>query len=333
MSKRREAAAFIAALVLFLCVSWVLGWLLMPVRTEYGGVWESYRQEPEDSVDLLFCGSSITYCDVIPALIWEETGLSGYVMAGPEQTIPVTYYYVREAFRTQSPRLVVLEATGMFFAEYKNYTKANIGYMPLGLNRLGATFAGAEREELWGLLFPLHNYHYRWQEVSLEEMEEHLRPGKDLTAGYTLLTESCGVPTLQQLDYSAETETYRENLAYIAMLKEFCDGQGAELLLYTAPSVSEAPEAAYETLAGDLEALGVAYADLRDVGEEIGIDDESDWYDFLHYNLRGAEKFTRYLAGYIGDSYSLTPCGTDTGRWQERLDHIRQAVENLKAEG
>ena len=61
---------------------------------------------------MLFFGSSMVYCDVVPAIIWEETGLRSYVMAGPEQTIPITYYYLREACKTQSPQAVVIELTG-----------------------------------------------------------------------------------------------------------------------------------------------------------------------------------------------------------------------------
>ncbi len=84
--------AFLLALVLFLGVTWAGGRLLMPQRKEYGSLWEQYLREPENSLDLLFLGSSIAYCDVAPAWIWEESGLRSWVMAGPEQTLSLTYY-------------------------------------------------------------------------------------------------------------------------------------------------------------------------------------------------------------------------------------------------
>ena len=144
MRKRREIAAFLAALLLFLLLSWGAGWLLRPNRTEFGSMWAAYLREPKNSVDVLFFGSSLVYCDIAPAWIWDESGLQSYVMAGPEQTIPLTYYYIREACRSQKPQTVMLEATGMFYQKYQNYTRANIGYMPLTGNRIAATFAAAE---------------------------------------------------------------------------------------------------------------------------------------------------------------------------------------------
>ena len=72
----REVTAFLLAAVLFFTISWKLGQLLMPIRTVYGSDWEAYLQEEPDSHDILFFGSSLVYCDVIPAILWEETGLT-----------------------------------------------------------------------------------------------------------------------------------------------------------------------------------------------------------------------------------------------------------------
>ena len=35
-----------------------------------------------------------------------ECGARAYVLAGGEQTIPQTYYYIRQALRTQSPQVI-----------------------------------------------------------------------------------------------------------------------------------------------------------------------------------------------------------------------------------
>ena len=47
MEKRKPALglrllAFFLALLLFLSLTWLLGWLLMPQRKEYGSLWEQY---------------------------------------------------------------------------------------------------------------------------------------------------------------------------------------------------------------------------------------------------------------------------------------------------
>ena len=80
-------------------------------------------------------------------------------MAGSEQTLSITYWYLKEVFKTQSPSAVVLEATSLFFAQYQNYTQLNIDLMPFSPNKLGAIFTAAEPELRTGLLFDLWFYH------------------------------------------------------------------------------------------------------------------------------------------------------------------------------
>ena len=143
---------------------------LRPVRTNYGAVWGPYLGEPEDSLDYLWLGSSYAYCDVNPAVIYDETGLTGYVLAGPEQTLSQTYWYLRQALETQRPSAVVLEASALHFAKYQNYTQVNVGYLPAGLNKLGAVFTASEPELRTGLLFDLYFYHSRWKTATFGEL-------------------------------------------------------------------------------------------------------------------------------------------------------------------
>lgn len=329
MKKLRSIIAFLTALIIFAAVSWTAAWLLMPQRTVYGSTWDLYRAEEENSLDILCFGSSLSYCDLIPAVIWEETGLSGYVMAGPEQTVPIMYHYVREACKTQNPRLVLAEVTNVFYNQYQNYTKANISYMPFGTDRFAAAFAAAEREELFGLLFPLYNYHYRWTVIESEEVENRIFPADDITAGYTLLTESCDAPTPAELDYSSDTANYRRNIDYIEKLKNFCDKENIELLCYVTPSAGKIPTDALDALRSDLGSFGVELVDFNDSMDLLGLNNDTDWYDPLHFNLRGAEKFSRFLGGWINDNYDFTASSTNTELWCKRAEHIRTALAEL----
>ncbi len=289
MSKTRRFAAFLAAALLFLLLSWGAGDLLRPNRTAYGSMWPSYRLEARDSVDVLFFGSSLVYCDVAPAWIWAESGLRSYVMAGPEQTLPITYYYVREACRTQSPQLIMLEATGMFYQRYQNYTRANIGYMPFTGNRIAATFTAAEPSLRFGLLYPLYDYHERWTDVTREELRYNLVPQKDPLAGYTVMTDACAEPTrYEREEFTADSDLYRENVRWLEKIRDFCAKKGVALLLFIAPSAARIPAAALETLCADAAALGIPLLDCNDALPLLGINDGADWYDNLHFNINGA---------------------------------------------
>ena len=323
-----RAAAFLLALILFLGISWFAGWLFMPKRVSYGSLWEQYLQEEKNSLDVLFFGSSVVYCDVAPAWIWEESGLRAWVLAGPEQTVPITYYYIRESLRTQSPKLILLEATALFFHEYEHYTKANISTMPLSLNRLAATLTAAERQERKGLLYPMYNYHYRWTEAERAELQERLRPATDPYAGYTPLARS--LPQTRRINGERvlEPAVYEKNLRYLTKIRDLCRSKGIELQLYLAPSAAELSPELRTRLAADAAALDVSFLDLSELPSELGIDDEQDWYDPLHFNVRGAEKFSRWWGSYLSRRLTPDPSAGESD-WPLRLEKLRQYRDEL----
>lgn len=94
---KRELAAFLAAAAVLGGILAGATHYLTPQQHDYGSVWGMYEQEQTDSIDVLFFGSSVTYCDVVPAVYWENSGLTAFVQAGPEQPLPLTLDYLKPA--------------------------------------------------------------------------------------------------------------------------------------------------------------------------------------------------------------------------------------------
>lgn len=316
-----RAIALLLLLAFLPCMN-SLGKLLMPVRTEMGSTWESYLQEPENSIDVLFLGSSMVYCDVVPAQICLESGITSYAVTGPELTIPMTYYYLREALRTQSPKAVFVEMNGMFFPEYTGFTSVTIGYMPWSLNRLAATLRCAEPEKRFELLYPLYRYH---TSLDLAAIRAHLQPEADPNAGYTPLyaAKPQGAPT-ERTSYAAGTETYQNNLGYIGKIRDLCREEGITLYLYAAPSKGVIPSAAMDTLVSDLDALELTLIDFNRSLPAMNIDDETDWFDYLHFNWSGAVKFSSFLADFLAEQGFAPSAAAESELWKTR---IRAAAE------
>jgi len=320
MKRIRETISIILAAALFVLLCFAAANLLIPYRYDYGVDWKDYLDEEENTSDVLFFGSSIVYCDIIPSVIYDSTGISSYVVAGPEQTVPISYYYIREALKTQSPQAVVLELTGMFFDKYQNFTQANISYMPIGLNRLGAILNAAEPERIAGLLFPILDYHDRWYSIEKYELEDNLHHVDDGEAGYTFLSDSKPRDKLGERE-CADDGAYEYALKYLRKISELCEERGIKLILYISPEMTRIPEAELAKLRADLE--DIAYYSFTDYNEEVlfsslGIDNSTDWFDFLHFNFRGAVKLSSAMAELIS-SCSVTPSGSSSDElWAER---------------
>lgn len=321
MKKIRELFAVILALGLFTGVTYGAGRLLLPVRTMFGATWGQFQLEEPDSLDVLFFGSSVVYCDVVPAVIWKESGLTSYVMAGPEQPLPVTYHYIRQALRTQSPQAVVVELNGLFFSQYPELMKPNLLYMPWGVDRVQATLEGSDPADRLELLFPLYGSHDRVYNITTQELRDNLFPVRDEYAGYTLLTEK--VPQAQRIEafFSEDTEVYREGIQYLQKIAGLCRQQGIRLVLYLAPLYCNVPRQVLDTLYRDVANIPCdKFFDCNTDGWPA-FDPMEQWFDHEHLNLYGAEPFSRRLAEELS-GLGLEATGGESALWQARYDLI-----------
>lgn len=327
MKVKKEIISILLAFALFFALTFSAAGLLIPYRHEYGTDWKDYLNEEEGSCDVLFFGSSIVYCDVIPSVIYEETGISSYVTAGPEQTIPLSYYYIKEALKTQSPQAVVLELTGMFFNKYEGFTQANIAYMPYGVNRLEATFNAAETERRAGLLFPILDYHDRWLTVSGQELCDNLFSADDLKAGYTFLKDAVPCNEISYRSCAGE-DAYAVALEYLKKISEFCSERDVKLILYIAPEMLRIPEEDVRRLERDLQGADcTVYTDFN-CENDFGIDNETDWYDPLHFNYRGAIKFSARFAELLTEA-GISPSGNSSEElWAQRSAYLDELIKS-----
>lgn len=317
-----EIIAFVLSLVILLGVTSYLGYLYMPDRTDYGATWNMYLEEQKDSVDLMLVGSSMAYCDVIPAKIYEQTGHTAYVVSAPYMMPDVAYYYIKEALRTQSPEVIMLEATSFFFTiNEADYYKVNIGYMPYSANRLSATLFAAPDAEKLGLLFPLFNYHERWEQYDLRE---HFAPRPDaetdLLAGYTLLEKTTPQEERFEREFLYTEEEYEENIKYMHKIIDLCDDKNIQLDMFIVPACEYVSA---ELTQGLIEEAGdIKVTNFNDRFEELGLDLETDFYDKRHVNFKGAVKFTEYLSAYITENFDLPSCEHDRELWRKRVEYI-----------
>lgn len=301
---------------------------VLPYRDGYGCLWKQYLLEEKDSVDVMFFGSSLAYCNVIPSVIYDETGYSAYVMAGPQLTIDQTYYYMKEAFKTQSPKLVFLEMAGMFFSEYTDYSRINIGYMPYSINRIAAALFAAEKEERLGLLFPPYNYHELWIDFFDDEKKEEVNRSYtyDKLAGYTFLKATVAQDEKRDRSLTDYTESiYVANLESLQKIIVMCEKEGASLVLYSTPMYKPHDDKYYEMLNADISPLS-EYRDFNSELMRIGLDMENDFYDIFHLNYRGAIKFSKYIAPVI-DSYGIEKREANQQIWRERSEYLAERIE------
>lgn len=329
MKKIRELFAIVLAVCIFVGITYSAGWLLLPPLVACGANWDSFLMEEPDSVDMLYFGSSITYCDVIPAVVWEESGLTSHVIAGPEQTLPITYRYLRQACKTQSPQAVVVELHGIFFEPYPNGAKMNLLYMPWGADRVLATLEGAAPSDLLESFFPLYSVHDRVYSMTEETLSARTSRQTDPYAGYALLTEAQPSAPIAYPD-KISADQYQERIGYLRKISDFCAQEGIKLVFFLAPVHGTFPQDKLDDLYRDLDSIPHAlFFDCSD-GTWPEFDPQTQWFDFLHLNLYGAEPFSRRLAQEL-EKLGLESEHDNSALWQERYDLILEKLAEEEA--
>lgn len=320
-SVKKELAGFLCLLLALALFCGGAQRVLIPKRHDCGAVWGMYLKEPEDSIDVLFFGTSIAYSNIVPAVLYEETGIPSFLMAGPDQTIPVTYRYLREACKTQLPQAVLIEADHFLWPGVHPSDKINLAYMPWSAERLIPTFQNTSGEDRLGLLFPLYAYHSRWDELTAQDWKEGLLGYEtDSLAGYTFLSRVSKAEDLQSGERTlSSSEDYAKNLEYAGKIGDFCRERGIRLVYFLAPGFVRGGE---ELLREDLlkACPDAAFLDCGEDMDKMGLDPSADFYDAIHFNYRGAEKFSRYLADKLS-AWGVSPSGKeDKALWKKRME-------------
>lgn len=262
---------------------------------------DGFYNSPEDEYDVMFFGSSNTYCSFNPLVLWEKTGVKSYVFATQQQPPWATYHYMVDAMARQDLELAVVDI--LMFAKDNEYYDDGVNFtfcdnMPLSRNKLELIKASAPKGERFNLACRFMKYHSRWNELTKADFEYRRVNMSDYSKGYCVLTTTDA--EAQHYDVSGVTECEElteKNLLYLNKIIDLCEEQGVELMLVKTPSNATAEEKRYyNAVCTVAKERGVDFVDYNLCYDEIGIELSRDFYDKTHLNVFGAEKFTTYFA-------------------------------------
>ncbi len=341
MGKVAAAVKRIVKAVLFLLIFALLFWFAERLlQAKWVGnqsttsVWEEYRSLPENSVDVLFAGTSEVYSGIDPMYLYDASGITSFIISSGAIRFDMLYLALQEALKTQTPEVIFLDMSPIRYR--KSGSEANIhtliDQMPLSLSKL--TFVlESDCEELSFLdaLFPFFRYHSRWDELDETDFQ-YVSGDLKMTCmrGHFL---SYKTREAEWAFYENDDDTYQATeraMTYLGEIADLCEKKGIELILFKIP----APEWRQKWSDASAEAarqLGVQYLELTDEADEMGLDPASDFRDAKkHMNQNGAEKMTAYLADYLEEHYDFTDKRGSAQRWDEDLTRYHKLIESRK---
>ena len=124
----------------------------------------------------MFYGSSHTYSDINPAVLWEEAGIPSYDLAGSLQPLCNTYYYMKESLKYQRPKVMVVELVRAI--EDRDYieearTVTNTFGMKFSEEKVENLKASTAEENVADYLLGYPVYHSRYTELSRADFADY----------------------------------------------------------------------------------------------------------------------------------------------------------------
>lgn len=320
-------------MVLFFCFHKVFNF-------KYGdGIYSltKFYKEPDDSIDVLCFGSSHIFQNVNTGILWEEYGIASFDLCGSIQPLWNSYYYMKEALKTQEPKLMILDVFGAIQAEeyidHSRIIKNNYG-LKFSRDKIESVIASAPEESRMDYLLEYPTYHSRYTEIGRADFADHM--GRAFYKNYkgfgiNTRTTAYSEPKNFYTDETAELTDKAED--YLLRIIQLSKDNNIPLLLIKTPNIlNQDQQKIYNKVAEIADENGIPFVNFNLLYHEMGLDFSTDYADSNHLNHLGNAKFTRYLAECLKESYDIPDRRGDSGyeSYDLMAADCRQIVYNFE---
>ena len=307
MKKAIRCIAFVVILSLVILRTYdILKW--KDTAGDYLSATQQFYATEEDLIDVVFLGSSHSYCGTSADVMWGEYGFSAFGMNTSGQDKDSTYYMLKEVLKTQSPKVVCVEMWGLTFDEHAVLGNVYRNMLSLKLSRnsielVQAYIEDEEEQKDYILRWPI--IHTRYKELDKYDfvpydMSEYGRsvPGAYISGWSAYPQEAMECEEVGELTES--NEEWLNSLYQLSQEEDF------ELVLFMAPCVLSEEYQKQVNAAGEFAIdKEITFFDFNRLAPEIGINYSTDFVDSTHLNARGAKKLTMYLGEYFDRNFDL----------------------------
>ncbi len=268
---------------------------------------EGMYWQPKESIDVVMLGTSHVHCGINTGLLWEKYGIPAYDYSGAEQPLWMTYYYLKELYKYQSPEVIVLDlyAPARYKEDYQyNWISENIYGMRFSVNKLEMLFASVEINKINQYFPSFFAYHSRYKDLGADDFNSFFwdRKEKEAFKGYTPYWNKRAQerPKEEIFTEVQAGELTIKSEEYLRKIIQFTKEKDSELILVVVPYVeTEDDRKTYLEIEKIAEEEEITFINYNELYDEIGIDYANDFNDDSHLNYWGSCKFTEYLGDFL----------------------------------
>ncbi len=335
----KRAVTGIILTVITLTVFFLLNDILVVKRSDGITDMKSYYAQERGTVDVLILGSSHAGMNLDAAELWEDYGIASFALWGSAQPFWSTYYFLKEALKTQTPDVICLDVFAACFPfDYSDDARqvTNVAGMHYNLNRLEAAMAAGPPERWVDLFLGLPLYHTRYEELTGDDLRyfpfsAHLADEKG--TGWRSGVYEGSIEDVTKVTDRASLHPKEEE--YLRRIIEYCKEKDIPLLLIGTPNSGSKAyiQQYFNTVADIAEEYSVEFIDYNLMDEETGLTADDYWTDGIHLNTEGARKISRHLGSRLVESYGVSDRRGDDAfaSWDAFAEEVNEGYESLLA--
>lgn len=311
MDKKSKLINLIKAIIILITAAILtVGVLRILLLKSEDGInqFQAFYKQPENSIDVIFSGSSKVYCDIATGVLWDNYGIAAFDLGGAEAPSWVSYYQLKEALKTQKPKVICYEvsvaAMYSMLTQANNWASDNIYGMKWNKNRIDIIRVDSEEKEFYPRLNPYNIMHGRYKDLKENDFTNVRN-----TVSYKGFDPREDVYEMEtpQTDEITGTEPCTEKEEeYLGKLIELSANEGIPILFFASPyGVTEHEQQILNYVGEIADSKGVEFIDFNKRYDEIGMDFSSDMADSGHLNYSGNYKFTNYFGSILKEKYDI----------------------------
>lgn len=304
---------FIALLMIFSSLMKPQKWFDEKLIQNRDARYVQVTEQPKDTIDVFNIGDSLSLSTFCPMELWREQGYTSFNIGADGLRMAESYYSLLNACKEQKPKVLLMESLYLFRYSLSEDTQMLLS-QPIYYR------------------VPFLKYHNIWK--ALVEL-----PGVMIYHRGYVVNEDIGPyegPD-NYLDLELEDKNQRMTFSWLnrkwfERIKKYCDENGIEIVIYSTVSPRNYNWTRVHALEAFAKEYGVAYIDLNEHIDELGIDWNRDTNDSGdHMNYHGGKKVTSYLGRYLKENADLTDHRGDEAYkdWDEELVAFDQLVKDM----
>ncbi len=294
---------------------------------------EDFYALPQNSLNMVFIGSSHSYCTFDPELFDNHFAISSYQMGTPLQHLDTSYYELLEIYRTQTPDVVVLETYWDVLDDRFEMKQANSFFEVLQNEELKKEYIQNVfplSEKIKYYLLPIRfqqdyfayeaneiskkieqTYGVQKKKIQYQEGEEYYRSKGYVYCNMGMLPgEYNETNQFRGLD-GKNWEIDETQAGYVKKIAALCKQKGSELVMVTAPialvsmDYIQNYDKIHQKMAALAEEVHANYIDYNVINQQIGMLTNENFRDDAHLNDSGVQIVDRHFINWLTENTSF----------------------------